>query len=104
MEDSAPHAAALAVREPGGGDDGTAGGIDGKEGNAVERGTLSCGEVDAELCEGGDGVGEEAFTAGLVDGRGHAVGDLYCEAVLGSGYGTGESSGASAGDEDIWGR
>ena len=49
MEDGAAHAAALAVREPGGGDDGTAGGIDGKEGDAVEGGTLSCGEVDAKV-------------------------------------------------------
>ena len=60
-------------------------------------------EVDAEVGEGGYGVGHEAFAAGFVDGRAHAVGDFYGEAVLGGGDGAGEAGWASAGDEDVGG-
>ncbi len=61
------------------------------------------GWFDTEVGEGGDGVGHEAFAAGLVDGRGHAVGDLDGKAVLGGGDGSSEAAGASAGDKDIGG-
>jgi hypothetical protein len=78
-----------------------AGVIGAEETDSAEGSAFCCGQVDSESGEGGYGVGHEAFAAGFVDGRRHAIGDFYGETLLGGGDGTGQAGGTSSGDEDV---
>jgi hypothetical protein len=73
-------------------------GVGVEEADSAEGGTFDRANIDSEFGKGGYGVGHEALAAGLVDGRGHAVGNFYCETVLGGGDGAGEAGGASSYD------
>ncbi len=104
MEDGTLDAAALTGGKESLGGGGDSVGVRGSdEANAVEGGARRGGNVDAEFGEGGEGVRHEAFTAGFVDGRRHAVDDLNREAPESSRDGAGQTCRASTGDEDICG-
>ncbi len=107
VEEQAFDAATVGRRERRLGDGGCSAGIGSSvEADAGEDGADGGRDVDAEFSEGREGVGHEAFTAGLVDGRSHAVGDLDTDSSEGGGDSAGKTCWAGACDEEVglrWG-
>jgi hypothetical protein len=81
MKNGAAHSEAGAGSEIGGGGHAPA-----EKSDAAERDGLAGRDCYAELRDGGNGVGHEAFSTGFIDGR-----------ALGVGYGDGETE-ASRGE------
>ena len=73
------------------------------ETNAAEGMSTGGLQVDAERAGGGQAIGHDAFTAGLVDGRNGAIGESDVEAAAARGDGGGEPSRSAADDEQVGG-
>jgi hypothetical protein len=72
--------------------------------NAAQRVTLGVEKllyVEAQGCEGFEGVGQEAFAAGLVDGRLHGIDDFNVKTLARGGDSGGETGGACSYYEDV---